>query len=175
MSPNKKLLLFLLLFLAGCRISQPEVGPREAVIGYLDAYVNGRFEEARRYISCGAEKKIREAKGSERSFEEKIIRQAIIKKVNYEIQKITVRANRAEALVAITVPDFETILLDVAMAVSAGRFPEGGLDSLNHASDLLGAIVNRYRENGIPEKTTRENFELVKESEGWKILSIRSS
>ncbi len=165
--------LLTLIFFSGCA-EQKEAnrGPKESLSGYLDAVINGRVEEAYQYLSSGdKEKKSFKDFAAEWSDEEGFIRGALSRKITFAVREMVVSGSRARASVDITAPDFERILADVLANLDREAFPQGNLEAHVFVSGLLGRQVKRYRDKGIPMRTTTEIFELVEEAGNWKIAS----
>jgi hypothetical protein len=159
-------LLFLVLFSAAC--SEPEKGlprgPKEVLTGYLDAMISGRLEQAYQSLSSRdrAVRTLNDFVG-DRSEEEGFIRNQIAKKINYTIKDVTVIKDRARARVDISAPDFEAVMKDLLSGLSIQDLPGGSLDAHTYVSGLLGRQVKKYRDKGVPMKTTTEFFDLVQE------------
>lgn len=145
-------------------------GPREVLSSYLDATINGRYEDAYQCLSSRDKAATaRKAYVGERGEEESFIHNAIARKMSFTIRDVAVHGDKAEARVNITAPDFDGILKSLLSDLSSHGLPRGSLDAHRYVSGLLGRHARIYRDKGIPMKTTTEVFHLVKEAEGWKM------
>ncbi len=160
-----------LLFPLGCaQRGEKAAGPREVLSSYLDAAINGRYEDAyQRLSSRDKAATTLKAYVGEKGEEESFIHNAIARKISFTVRDMAVQGDKAEARVDIKAPDFERILKSVLSELSSKSLPRGSLDAHRYVSGLLGRQARKYRDEGIPMKTTAEVFHLVKEADGWKM------
>lgn len=170
-------LLLLALMAAACTAPERAApqDPRSVLSQYLDAMISGRLDQAYQSLSS-RDRAFRSRKDfvGDRSEEEGFIRNQIAKKITYSIKDVTVKDDKAQARVEISAPDFETIMKDLLSSLSVRDLPGGRLDAHTYVSGLLGRQVKKYRDRGIPMKTTTESFDLVQEGGEWKVALHRN-
>jgi len=164
-----------LLILTGCGPEKKgDRSPREVLSAYIDATINGRLEDAYQSLSSrNRSEKTLKAFIAERADEESLVRNMIAKKISYTIREMKITGNKAVASVDITAPDYDRIMKDILSGLSVKDLPAGSLDAHVHVSGLLGRYVKKYRDKGIPMKTTTEIFDMVEETGEWKIAVHR--
>lgn len=163
-----------LLILTGCGPEKKaDRGPADVLSEYMDATINGRVEDAyHRLASRDRNAKALNVYRAERADEESFIRNMIAKKISYTIRDVRIAGDEARAKVDITAPDYERMIRDILSEPAARNIPAGNLQAHVHVSGLLGKFVRKYRDQGIPMKTTMEVFDMVREAGEWKV-SIR--
>jgi hypothetical protein len=144
--------------------SKPISPPDEVLKHYLDAKFHNLHEEAYKYIS-EKDKKVKSkeeylAEGEDNPFVE-----ALGSRITYEIEKIEQHENMVKAIVAVTMPDFGTIFIELMGAAftsaMGGKKDEAQIEKI---------IAEKYSDNEMPLVTAKEDFTLLKESNGWKVF-----
>jgi len=160
-----------LLVLTGCGPEKKaQQGPKEVLSAYIDATISGRPEEAYSLLSSrDRSEKTLQAFIAERADEESLVRNAMAKKISYTIRHVHVEGGRARATVDITAPDYDRMIRDILSTLDIRDLPRGSLDAHVHVSGLLGRHIRKYRDRGIPMRTTAEMFDLVEETGEWKV------
>ena len=100
------------------------VPPDKILKNYLDASLHNLSEEAYKYVS-EKDKKIKTLEDyleENKDKEESPFASALAGKITYAIEKIDKNENDAKAIVAITMPDFGTIFMDLMGAAFASAF-----------------------------------------------------
>jgi len=140
--------------------------PREPLAKYLDASLHERYDEAYQYISSKdrAVKTLQEYK-SEFSKEESPLGQLLLSKVSYNIKDIQIEKGKAKATVEITMPDFSSIMGDLLGAAFASAF---GQKKDQKAMEQM--LADKYKDKEMPMVTQSNTFNLIKESDGWKVF-----
>lgn len=172
---NLKILCFYLLlciFLASCAPSgaPPEAAPEEILRGYLDAILEGRFEDAYTYLASGD----RAARSLEdylamRSDEGSLVARLLTRNASYRIKEVVVDGDGARCDAEVTIPDFEMILREIDGKYLTGKFTESNMDNLSLVRRRLGYLDAKYRREGMPVKTVVESYRLVKDKNGWRV------
>lgn len=166
----RKLIQFAIIFLAVLSVLACEKltgpSPTEVLNNYLDASLKGRYEESYSYVSA-EDKATKDLQSylKENEKDDNPFAQAIVSKVSYKILKLEKSEKKATADVEITIPDFGSIFADVMVAALSSAF--GGEKS---EAQMKKILAEKYANKDIPLTTTKENFTLLKESDGWKIF-----
>ena len=153
-------LIMLVLWATGCATGP---SPKEVMGRYLDAYGQGKNEEAYSLLSTRDKTAksldaFSESEGSEFN--------AILgPKVSYQVKEIETEGDKAKATVEIKTPDIKGVfgeLLGTIMTMVLG----GEQD--NDALEKM--LADRVQGKNWPTTTTIEYYDLVKEKDGWKVF-----
>jgi len=152
------------LLLVGC--GKIGSNPKDVLSKYLDTFLHGRYEEAYQYISARdkAVKSLQEYL-SEQSREESPFAQVLASKISYEIKEVTVTGNQTKAKVAVTTPDFGSIFTDILGVAFMSAFGEE-----KDEKEIEKMLAEKYKEKDIPMSTITQSFDLIKETDGWKVF-----
>jgi hypothetical protein len=156
--------------LAGCATGGDEFKPDDVISLYLSACMEGRHEEAYRYLSA----EDRQASGLEAYVTERkdsgtFLTRNLHRLVRHDIREVTlVDETHARAKVEISNPDFRAIVGEISGALQAANYPESALENVSFVGRNVGAFEQKYQTEGIPRRTLQENIELVKEGRQWK-------
>ena len=170
----------LCLSLAACAKGGGDSRPEEALAQYVSACLEGRYEEAWQLLS----QEDRAAKSLEAWVEERkdsgtFLARNLHRLVSHDIRDmVLVDENSARATVEVRIPDFRVIVGEVSAAMEAAAWPAGALDNASFVRRNVGAFEQKYQTEGIPKRTIRETFLLVRESGQWKVragLGLRRS
>jgi len=165
----KKPIQFAILLLAsltiiGCdkRLGQ---SPNKVLDDYLDALLNGRFEESYSYLSA-EDKAVKDLKSylKENETTDSPLAQVIASKVSYRTLKLEKSEKKATADVEITLPDFGSIFADVMGAALKSAF------SGETQKEMEKILAKKFESGEVPLTTKKETFQLVKENDGWKVF-----
>lgn len=163
-------LLVFALFVLGCLVSctgkAPPADPREAVEGYLEAFLSGSTEDLGSYLPAGHPSPTAENE----SFETRFLRRYLARLATVQVEEVSLSGDRARARVAVTEPDFPAILREIEEALARERFPENDLEVLPFVSGVLGSFATKYRKEGVPGRTYRAWLDLRREGDAWKIV-----
>ncbi len=164
--------LLLCIFLASCAPSgaPPEAGPENTLRGYLDAVLEGRFEDAYAHLSSGdrAARSLADYLAM-RSEEGSVVARLLTRNAAYRIKEVVVDGDGARCDAEVTIPDFEMILREIDGKSLAGQFTERNMDNLSLVRRRLGYLDAKYRREGMPVKSVVESYRLVKEKDGWRV------
>lgn len=154
----------LALSIVGCdklsELSQP--GPKEVLSSYLDASLKGRSEEAYRYISS-EDKSVKSC--SEYKYEnDNPFAVVVVNNVSFEVLQVAETGSTAKADVEITFPDMSGMFQDLWGAAFSSAF--GG----KNQGEIERELAAKYKTGEVPTTTKNEEFQLVKEDDGWKVL-----
>ncbi|MBU1625923.1 hypothetical protein KKB18_00985, partial [bacterium] len=148
-----------LTILGACnKIFKPS--PNEILSFYLDAFHKGRYEEAYGYVSSqdkavkSMDDYIKEEK-EDNPFVEKIRG-----KSNFKILNITKTGDKAKAEVEIILPDIDSLFGVVLKSVFGN----------NDQKEIDQTLAKKLENNNIPLKTEKMTYNLVKETDGWKVF-----
>jgi len=164
--------LLLCIFLASCAPSgaPPQAGPEDTLRGYLDAVLQGRFEDAYAYLSSDD----RAARSlpdylAVRSEEGSLVARLLAAKASYRIKEVVVTGDRARCDTEVTIPDFKKVLREIDGESLTGTFTESNMENLSLVRRKIGYVEAKYKREGVPMKTVVESFLLVKEKDGWRV------
>lgn len=153
-----------ILLLVGCE----KIGssPKEVLSKYLDASLNGRYEEAYQYVSA-KDKAIKSLQEylSENSKEEGLFARALASKISYKIKEVTITGNNAKASVEVTTPDFGVIFEDILGVAFKSAFGEK-----KDEKEIEKMLAEKYKGKEIPVTNTTQLFDLINGPEGWKVF-----
>jgi hypothetical protein len=152
-----------LTFLACGRLGK---GPEKTLSKYVDAFLHGDYQEAYQYISARdrAVKSLEEYL-SEQTSDELPVFEIFSSSISFEIKSVAVNGNLATAEVAMTVPDPGAIMGDLFGAAMASVL--AGDDDDQEIGKIL---KEKYSGKKIPTTTLTNSFDLVKESDGWRVF-----
>lgn len=145
--------------------------PDEALSNYLEACRRGRTDEAYGYLSSAAKasqslEEFRKAK----SLGNGLLAEIVGRHVSFVVETIETGEDRAAATVVMTAPDFKLILRDILQELDPAGIPEPTMDSFAFVCCRLSELGDKYEGEKKPLRTTREDFYLCREAEGWKIM-----
>ena len=155
------------LWITGCdkisELNQPSA--HEVLTRYLDASLENRSEEAYGYISSEdqAVKSLSEYK-SETKNKDDYFAEGFENKVSFRVLNVTEAGNTAKAHVELTVPDLESIFTDVIGIAFSSAF--GGKEE----AEIEDLLAKKYKNGEIPFTTESKEYDLLKETDGWKVF-----
>jgi hypothetical protein len=158
-----------LVLLGSCARPVQEPEPQAALAGYFDALIGGNHEEAAKFLSAQTHKQADAKPRDGDSFEARMVRRALASYVSYEIAVIEKNEGTARMAAKIKAPDFQSIARDIAARLSAARFPEGGLESLDYTAEIVNSQIRALKAKGIPMVSSSRNYDMVREGGSWKI------
>jgi len=146
---------------------------REALGNFLQAAISGRTETAYHYLSSAdkARQSLLDYKASN-SLGHGLIAQVIGGNISFVVESIDVSGDRATATVALTSPDFPLMIRDIFRNLPPAGIPEQTLEALTFVCRHISHFLDKYRGEGLPMRTARETFSLLREGDGWKIDSL---
>ena len=158
----KRFVVFIMVVIwaTGCATGP---GPKEVMGRYLDAYGNGKYEEA--YPLLSSSDKTAKSLDAFSESEESEFMAILGPKVAYQVKGITIEGDKAKAAVEIESPDIKGVfgeLLGKIMAMVLG----GEQDS----KALEKMLAERVEGKNWPTTTRTEYYDLVKEKDGWKVF-----
>jgi hypothetical protein len=166
-------LLFIIVFILFFVHRGATLTAQEALANYLQAVRGGRTEEAYRYLSSAAKaNQTREDYRAANSLGNGLIAQAIGGKISFVVENIDVMGDRATATVAMTSPDFPLMIRDIFRNLSPAVIPGQTMEALTFVCRQISIFLDKYQGEGLPMRTARETFSLLRESDGWKIDSL---
>lgn len=159
---------------SGC--SKIDSNPKDVLSKYLDAIYYGTREEAYQYISekDKATKDLQKYLVGHATVEQEADKYPMVgrefvevffSKLTYEIKEIKVTGNQAKAEVTITAPDFASMFTNVMGAAFMSAF--AGEKS---AKEMEKMVAENYKDKKMPMMTEIQFFDLVKETEGWRVF-----
>jgi hypothetical protein len=159
--------LILALMIGGCdklsELNQPSA--KDVLTSYLDASLKSRTEEAYGYVSTEDKsvKSLSEYK-SENNKKDSPLAAVIVSNVSFKVLNVTETGNTASANVQITLPDMGVMLKDLMGAAFSSAF--AGKDK----GEMEKEIAKKYETGQVPTTTKNEEFNLVKEKDGWRVF-----
>lgn len=142
----------------------------EALGNYLNAVIGGRTEGAYNYLAAAdkARESLQDYKKAN-SLGNGLIAQVVGGKISFAVENIDVAEDRATAVVAMTSPDFSLMIQDVFLSLPPAGVPEQTLDALTFVCRHISHFLDKYQGEGLPMRTARETFSLLRERDGWKV------
>ncbi|HOD34262.1 MAG TPA: hypothetical protein PLR20_02340, partial [Syntrophales bacterium] len=137
---------------------------------YLDAVLEGRFEDAYAYLSSG--ERVARSRAdylAMRADEGSVVARLLTRNASYRIAEVVVTGDRARCDVEVTIPDFKKVLSEIDGESLTGRFTGSNMENLSLVRRKLGHLDAKYRREGMPVNTVVESFWLVKEKDGWRV------
>ncbi|MCK9392144.1 MAG: hypothetical protein M0Q01_11340 [Syntrophales bacterium] len=167
------ILLILLLFVLYFVNKGTTLTAEEALANYLHAVISGRTEAAYHYLSSAdkAKQSLQDYKSSN-SLGHGLIAQVIGGKISFVVGSIDVTGNRATATVAMTSPDFPLMFHDIFQDLPPAGIPEQTLEALTFVCRHISHFLDKYQGEGLPMRTARETFSLLREGDKWRIDSL---
>lgn len=166
------ILLVFFLFIAYFVNKGTTLTAQEALANYLHAVISGRTEAAYNYLSSAnkAKQSLQDYKASN-SLGHGLIAQAIGGNISFVVENTDVTGDRATATVVMTSPDFPLMILDIFQTLPPAGIPEQTLEALTFVCRNISHFLDKYQGEGLPMRTTRETFSLLREGGGWRIDS----
>ena len=162
-------LMALTVVMSNCSRPAQEPGPQAALAAYFDALISANYEEAAKYLSAQASRQAEAEPRENESFEAKMVRRTLASYVSYDIDIVERTDAKARATAKIKSPDFNRIAQDIAARLTAAKFPEDGIKSLDYTAEIVNSQIQIYKSRGIPMTSTLRSYILVKEEGAWKI------
>jgi hypothetical protein len=163
------------LILAGCSAGGDESKPDDALSRYVSAYVNGNYEEAYQCLSSeDRAAKSLEAYLAERADSGTFLTRNLHRLMGYKIGEVQrIDEMHARGTVEISLPDFRAIVAEISGALEAAAYPDSALENVSFVRRNVGIFESKYQTEGLPTRTLRETFELVREGPQWKVRAGR--
>ncbi len=152
----------LMLFYTGCSFS-PD--PQKVISKYLEEYYHGNYEKAYALLSSKDKtvRSLQEFSGGEEEFN--AIRKAMSKKTILKVKDVKITGDNAVVTVDITTPDLTSAMGDL-MATAFSQALEGGKPD---EKAMEKKIAEKMNDKNLPTTTTTEQFDLLKEKDGWRV------
>lgn len=143
---------------------------QEALGNYLNAVIGGRTEAAYNFLAAAdkARESLQDYKNAN-SLGNGLIAQVVGGKISFVVENIDVAEERATVVVAMTSPDFSLMIRDVFLSLPPAGIPEQALDALTFVCRQISNFLDKYQGEGLPMRTVRETFSLLRERDGWKV------
>lgn len=148
----------------GCGLGKPS--PEKVLTKYLDAKLNGKYEEAYESLSSSdqAAKSLTDYVAHQSSVESPFL-DTLAEKVSYEIIETAVDGNKARIEVSLTLPDASALMADLFGAALLSAF--GGDDD---GEMINGLLAEKLKQEDLPMVTNTEFYDLVKETGRWRVF-----
>lgn len=137
-------------------------GPEETLTAYLDATIRGDWEAAYGYLSSKDQAVRTLAAYKAESGNEPA--QVIASKTTYSVIGIEREGHTARAQVDITAPDLSGAFMDILGGAFASALSGENQEAIEKK------VAEKYGKGEFPTTTKREDFTLVRESGGWRVL-----
>jgi len=143
---------------------------QEALANYLNAVIGGRTEAAYNFLSAAdkAKESLHDYKNAN-SLGSGLIAQVIGGKISFAVETLDVTGDMATATVAMTSPDFPLMIQDVFQSLPPAGIPEQTLETLTFVCRHISHFLDKYQGEGLPMRTAKEAFSLLREGKSWKI------
>jgi hypothetical protein len=137
--------------------------------------MDGRYEEAYQCLSTeDRQAKSLETYVTERRDSGTFLARNLHRLMGYNIREVTrIDETHARGTVEITIPDFRAIVGEISGALEAAAYPDSALENVSFVRRNVGAFEQKFQTEGIPKRTLRETFDLVKEGGQWKVRAGR--
>lgn len=146
--------------------------PRQAVANYLEARRRGRTEEAYGYLTAGSRARVTPGDyHAANSLGSGLVAEVLGRRVSFVVQEVEEHGDQAEAAVFMTAPDFRLILAELFTVLDPEALPEETLAALTFLCRRTSDLLDRYRQDSLPMRTTGEIFTLRREKGKWKIAA----
>ncbi len=151
-----------LVFVAGCSLSP---NPKEVLSKYLDNYFHGNYDKAYELLSS-KDKAVKNRKEFSRDSEEFVgIEKAFGGKISFNIKEVRITGEKAQGTVDVTKPD-----LNGAIGEFLGAAMKSILNGGKTFEKETEKIITEKTKNGnLPTITTTEQYDLVKDKDGWRV------
>jgi len=153
-------LIMLAMWATGCATGP---GPREVMGRYLDAYGNGKNEEA--YSLLSSSDKTAKSLDAFSESEGSDFKAILGPKVSYQVKEVTTEGDKAKAAVEVTTPDIKGVFGEFFEAIMSMVL--GGEQDKNALEKML---AEKVQGKNWPTTTSTEYYDLVKEKDGWKVF-----
>lgn len=164
----KKLITLTLLFSAflllvsGCSFG-PD--PKTVVSKYLDEYQNGNFDKAYDLLSV-KDKAVKSKQEYSSDLQEFAgLAKMMAGKITYNVKDVKVTGEKALATVDITSPDPSKMMGELFGAAMKSAFGGGGKTDEKE----MEKIAEKMKDKDMPTITRTEQYELVKDKDGWRV------
>jgi hypothetical protein len=152
----------LVLFYTGCSFG-PD--PQKVLSQYLDDFYHGNYEKAYALLSSKDKtvRSLQEFSGDKAEFN--AMRKAMSNKITFKVKDVKVTGDKALATVDVTMPDLTAAMDDLMAAAFSQAFGGGKPDE----KAMEKKITEKMNDKNLPTTTTTEQFDLLKEKDGWRI------
>jgi hypothetical protein len=143
---------------------------QEALANYLNAVIGGRTDAAYNFLSAAdkAKESLHDYKNAN-SLGSGLIAQVLGGKISFAVENLDVTGDGATATVAMTSPDFPLMIQDIFQSLPPAGIPEQTLETLIFVCRHISHFLDKYQGEGLPMRTAKEAFSLLREGDGWKI------
>ncbi|MEE9913258.1 MAG: hypothetical protein K4571_16225 [Deltaproteobacteria bacterium] len=149
-------------FYTGCSIG---TDPQKVISMYLDDLYHGNSEKAYSLLSSRdkAVRSLQEFSGGKA--ESNAMRKAFSNKITFKIKDVKITGDKALARVDVTAPDLSGAIGEVFATALSQAFVGSKPDD----KAMEKTLTEKMKENNLPTTTTTEQFDLVKEADGWRV------
>ena len=166
---------FCLFSLCGCdqieEITAP--GPEEVIGQYLSAIIKGNSSEMYDMLSEKDKAVITKNDFIARTENLGGVLAVLLSSATYKVNSVTITDNQARVSVDLTTPDPGPFMAELMGAAFLSAFSgEEGSEKTNEVNRQLKEAIEAKRKDGnLPTVTNTETYELLKESDGWKVFT----
>ena len=155
-------LFTIVLFYSGCGFS-PD--PQTVISQYLNNYYHGNYEKAYALLSSKdkAVRSLQDYSGDKTEFN--AVRKAMSNKITFKVKDVKVTGDKALATVDVTMPDLTAVMGDLMATVFSQAFKGRELDE----KAMEKKIAEKMNDKNLPTTTRTEQFDLLKEKDGWRV------
>ncbi|RII26756.1 MAG: hypothetical protein CXR31_10135 [Geobacter sp.] len=139
--------------------------PKAVVSKYLDNYYHGNYDKAYELLST-RDKAVK----SQQEFSDEFnavagFAKALAGKITFVVKDVKVTGDRSLATVDITAPDFSSAMGEVMGLAMKSAFGGGKPDD----KEIEKIISEKMKDKNLPTITRTEQYDLVKDKDGWRI------
>jgi hypothetical protein len=151
----------IVLFIASCSFG-PD--PKSVVSKYLDDYQKGNFDKAYEMLSA-RDKAVKSKQEYSSDLQEFAgLAKMMAAKITYNVKDVKVTGEKALATVDITSPDPSKMMGELFGAAMKSAFGGGKPDEKE-----MEKIAEKMKDKDMPTITRTEQFDLVKDKDGWRV------
>lgn len=157
------LLCFGIFFCAENARAQDSQNPEKALCDFLTFFLNGEAEEAYKYLAQPIKKVFALSDFVQaRSITRHPIYKIVLTDCRFTVKDIKIDGDNALAQLEYTIPDFKKI---------SGQFPEISKKNPHvYTEEEVVRAVTEHFNGKIPMQTLENEYKMVKENDGWKII-----
>jgi 2'-5' RNA ligase len=156
----------LLIFFVGCSFGQ---NPKEVISKYLENYSHGNYDKAYEYLSSKdkAVKSQQEFSGDFKEFG--VFAKAFAEKTTFNIKEVKITGEKALATVDVTAPDLSGAMGELFGAVFQEAMKSSFSGGKADEKEMEKIVVEKMKDKNLPTTTRSEQYDLVKDKDGWRV------
>ena len=154
--------LALSLFISGCSFGP---NPKEVLSKYLDNYLHGNYDKAYELLSSKDKAVKNQQEFSSRFKESGGFAKAFAGKITFNIKDVKITGDKALATIEVTTPDISGAMGELFGVAMKSAFSGGKPDE----KEMEKIVAEKMKDNKLPTTTRTEQYDLVKDTDGWRV------